>query len=205
VDGPSGGGDILVQASYKPTKSWHLTSFYKNEMKTGNMEVLNTGTHGLSRPVKKRWRIDTHYTISRSVSFTSRMEFLWIVQSGSPARHGFLGMAGFIFMKSGFSGNMGTTVFETDDYDSRVYTYEPDLLNNFSLPAYYGKGLHYYINLHKDFSRLIPHAGKHFRLSGWFKWGQTFYPGSGSIGSGLDEVPGNRKSEIKIQVLVQWQ
>jgi hypothetical protein len=73
------------------------------------------------------------------------------------------------------------------------------------LPAYYGKGLHYYISLHRDFRRLIPHAGKHFHLSGWIKWGQTFYPGARSIGSGLDEIPGDRKSEIKAQVLFQWQ
>ena len=133
------------------------------------------------------------------------MEFVWIKQAGTLPRRGFLGMAGFIFRKSGLSGNITATVFETDDYDTRLYTYEPDLLYNFSLPAYYGRGLHYYINLHRDFKRLIRLSNNHFRLSGWIKWGQTFYPGSRSIGSGLDEIPGNRKSEIKAQVLLQWQ
>jgi hypothetical protein len=114
-------------------------------------------------------------------------------------------MTAFSFRKSGLSGNIAAAVFETDDYDSRVYSYEPDLLYNYSLPAYYGRGIHYYINLHQDFSRLMGRGPKHFRLSGWLKWAQTFYPGSASIGSGLDEIPGNRKSEIKARVLVQWQ
>ena len=132
------------------------------------------------------------------------MECVLIDLSGSRPQQGFLGLAGFSFRRPGLSGNIAATIFETDNYDTRVYLYEPDLLYSFSLPAYYGKGLHYNINLHKDFSRLILHAGKHFRLSAGLKWSQTFYPGYASIGTGLDLIPGNRKSELKAQVLVQW-
>ncbi len=205
TDAPSAGRDYLVQFIYQPGKSWRLTSLYKNEMKEGNSEVLQTGMHGLVLPLKQRWRIETDYTVSRDFRFVSRMEFVWIHSSRAAMQRGFLGMAGFIFRRSGLSGNIGAAVFETADYDTRIYCYEPDLIYNFSLPAYYGKGLRYYINLHKDFSRLIPHGGKHFSLSGWLKWGQIFYTGAGKSGSGLDEIPGNRKTEIKVQVLVQWQ
>jgi hypothetical protein len=205
VDGPSSGRDYFIQASFQPTKFWRLSTLYKNEMKSGNTELPGGVTHGLVTPVKQRWRIETDYIISRSVSFISRMEFLWINIYGSRSQQGFLGMAGFNFKKSRMAGNIAAMVFDTDDYDTRIYTYEPDLLYNFSLPAYYGRGLHYYINLHRDFSRLFPHAGRHFRLSGWVKWDQTYYPGSVSIGTGLDEIAGNRKSEIKAQVLIQWQ
>jgi hypothetical protein len=133
------------------------------------------------------------------------MEFLWIRSNGLTIQQGYLGMTAFSYRKSGLKGNIAVAIFETDDYDSRIYAYEPDLLYNFSLPAYFGSGIHYYINLQKDFSRLMGRRPNHFRLSGWLKWGQTFYPGSASIGSGLDEIPGNRKSEIKAQVLLQWQ
>jgi len=205
VDAPSAGRDLLFRANYQPNKSWHLNILYKNEIKTGNASVSNTGTHALTTPVKQRWRIETDYTIDRSISFNSRMEFLWIRLDGSATRKGYLGMAGFNYRKSGLSGNIAAVIFETDDYDNRIYAYEPDLLYNFSLPAYYGRGIHYYINLRQDFSRIMGRSQKHFRLSGWLKWGQTFYPGSIDIGSGLDEIPGNRKSEIKAQVLLQWQ
>jgi hypothetical protein len=133
------------------------------------------------------------------------MEFIWISLPKTPSPQGFLGMAAFAYSKSGFSGNAGAAIFETNDYDTRIYAYEPDLLYNFSLPSFYGRGLHYYINMHGNLSRLVPGAGKRFRLTGWIKWSQTFYPGVTSIGTGLDEIPGNRKSEIKAQVLVQWQ
>jgi hypothetical protein len=205
IDAPSGGRDILFRAVYQPNKSWQLSTLYKNEIKTVNSAVPDLETHGLTIPVKQRWQIETNYAVSRAASFDSRMEFVWIRNSGSPVQKGFLGMAVFSYRKSHLSGNMGAAVFETDDYSSRIYAYETDLLYNFSLPAFYGKGLHYYINLHQDFGRLIRRSSKHFRLSGWLKWGQTFYPGNSSIGSGLDEIPGNRKSEIKAQVLIQWQ
>jgi hypothetical protein len=205
IDKPSGGRDFLIRLSYQPDKSWRLTSLYKNEMKTTNADLSDERTHGLNEPLKKRWQIETDYMISRFLSFSSRIEFVWISLPGTKTREGFLGTAGLSFRKSGLSGNISATVFDTDDYDTRIYIYETDLLYNFSLPAYYGKGIHYYLNIHHDFSRLIPHADKHFKLSGWLKWSQTFYPGSVSIGSGLDEISGNRKSEIKVQILVQWQ
>ena len=166
--------------------------------------MLNERTNGLVEPLKKRWRIETDYMISKSFSFSSRMEFVWISLSGTRSRQGFLGTADFTFKKSKLSGNISATIFDTQDYDTRIYIYEPDLLYNFSTPAYYGRGLHYYLNLHKDFSRLISHRSKHFKLSGWLKWSQTYYPGYVSIGTGLDEISGNRKSEIKAQIQIQW-
>ena len=102
VDGPSGGRDFLFQFTYQPDKFWRFTTLYKNERKTANSELLNERTHGLVEPLKKRWRIDTDYTISKSFSFNSRMEFVWISLSGTNSRQGFLGTAGFAFRKSGF-------------------------------------------------------------------------------------------------------
>jgi len=113
-------------------------------------------------------------------------------------------MTGIGFSRHRFSGNAATGIFETDDYATRIYTYEPGVLYSFSLPALYGRGLHYYINLRQDFSRMKTGSGKHAHISAWVKWAQTFYPGSATIGSGLDEIPGNRKSELTFQILIQW-
>ncbi len=205
VDGPSAGRDYFLQAVFQPNKFWHLTTLYKNEMKSGNATLANGVTHGLISPVKKRWRMETDYSISRSVIFVSRMEFLLIEEHGEKNQQGFLGMGGFTLKKSWISGSVAAMVFDTDDYDTRIYTYEPDLLYNYSLPAYFGRGFHYYINLHRDFNRLIANKNRHFLLSGWIKWEQTFYPGAPSIGTGLDEISGSHKSELKAQIIIHWQ
>ncbi len=205
VDAPSAGRDLLIQAAYRPDKFWQLNVLYKNEIKAANNSVSNSVTHGLVSPVKQRVRFATDYIVSRTLSFNSRMEYLWIGINGLPTRHGYLGLTGFSYRKSGFSVSMAAAVFETDDYDTRIYAYEPDLLYHFSLPSFYGRGIHYYINIHQDFSRLMSRRTGRLRMSGWLKWGQSFYPGSASIGTGLDEIPGNRKSEINAEVLIQWQ
>ena len=105
------------------------------------------------------------------------MEFLWIRVNGLPTRHGYLGITGFSFRKSGFSASMAVAVFETDDYDTRIYAYEPDLLYHFSLPSYYGRGIHYYINIHQDFSRLMGRGPQTFQNIGLVKMGTDFLPG----------------------------
>ncbi len=89
-----------------------------------------------------------------------------------------------------FSGNIRLQYFETDDYNSRIYAYENDVLFSYSIPAFFDKGYRYYININYDFKK---------KLSFWLRWTQTIYHDQTSIGSGLDEIPGNHKSEIKLQ------
>jgi len=204
VDCPSRGRDFFFQVAAQPDKLCHLTASYKQEMKPINGMDQTNPMPALTYPLKKRIRIETDLNLSRSLQFNSHMEWLIINSAGLPPQHGFLGMAGMAIGKSGLTASSGVCFFETDNYDTRIYAYEPDLLYKFSLPDFYGRGLHYYINLHMDLLRSGRRAVNPLRVSAWIKWDQTFYRGVSSVGSGLDEIPGNRKSEIKAQVLVQW-
>ncbi len=160
-------------------------------MKEGNSVVFQTGMHGLMLPLKQRWRIETDYTVSRDFRFVGRMEFVWIRNPRAALQRGFLGMAGFAFSRSGLSVNIGCSLF------LRLLIMIPGFIPLsrtcyiiFPYRLIMGRGLHYYINLHRDFSRLIPHGGKHFSLSGWIKWGQIFYPGAGnSLAPGWMKFP----------------
>ncbi len=82
-------------------------------------------------------------------------------------------------------------VFNTDDYDSRIYAYESDVLYKFSVPAYYYKGQRYYLLANYDLSE---------SLSFWVRYSQTVYNNRSIIGSGLEEIDGNTKSEITVQL-----
>ena len=204
-DAPSHGRDFLFQVTALPDKFWQIKVRYRHQIKPVNGIDPISRTSPIISPVKKSIRIESDYSVSGSLQFNSRIEWVNIQLAGSKSQQGFLCMSGMAFSKHGFSINSGVSIFETDNYDTRIYAFEPDLLYNFSLPAFYGRGLYYYMNLHGDLIRSNHNSGSHFRLSAWLKWDQAFYPGSASIGTGLDEIPGNRKSEIKAQVLVQWQ
>ncbi|NME66465.1 hypothetical protein [Flammeovirga aprica] len=83
--------------------------------------------------------------------------------------------------------------FSTDDYNSRLYSYEKNLQYVFSFPPYYGKGWKNYVLLKYRISR-------RFRLIG--RWSYTFYHDRTVIGSGWDEIEGNSKHDIAFQLKV---
>jgi hypothetical protein len=205
VSGPSGGRDFLIQLSYQPTKFCQLTGLLRQESKGINGTILQNGTYPMINPVKNKVSIQSDFNVTGTLGFNSRLEWVKITGQGSLLQNGFLGMMGISLRRSHTSGNFGAAFFETDNYNTRIYSFEPDMMYNFSLPVFYGRGLHYYFNIYRDLSRLFSHTASRFHLSAWIKWEQSFYPGVSSIGSGLDEIPGDRKSQIKAQVLVQWQ
>jgi hypothetical protein len=110
---------------------------------------------------------------------------------------GFLTFADILYkpLLRPFSGNLRISYFETDGYDSRIYAFENDVLYGYSIPAFFDKGYHYYVNVHYKLSR---------KLSCWARFSQTIYSGKSEIGSGLDVIKGNKKSQIKVQVIYDF-
>ena len=86
-------------------------------------------------------------------------------------------------------------VFDVDDFFSRLYTYEKDLLYNFFTPSFIGTGVRYFTLL-----KVKPIKG--FTIRG--KWSQTIYQNQDSVGSGYDELSGNKKSEFGIQLSLTY-
>lgn len=83
--------------------------------------------------------------------------------------------------------------FHTDDYDSRLYVYVPGVLYQFSFPSFYGKGIHYALNIRYDFSsRLMVMA----RLS------TTDYFDRAVISSGLQMI--NHSAMTDLEVQLRW-
>jgi hypothetical protein len=82
-------------------------------------------------------------------------------------------------------------IFDTDDYDSRIYAYENDVLYAFSIPGYFYKGNRFYVLLKWEILD---------NLDFWFRFAQTFYSNQTTISSGLEQIDGNVKSEVKVQL-----
>ena len=87
------------------------------------------------------------------------------------------------------------TLFDTDDYDSRIYTYENDLIYYYAIPAFSDQGSRFYINVRYKGIR---------NLTAEIKFAQTRQLDVTSIGSGNDEIQGNIRSEIRAQVIYRF-
>lgn len=193
MDAPTTGVDYLAQLTYKPNKQLEIYARYRTETKPKND---NPGEHVLSPVIPKqrqnfRWQIN--YKFDPELTFRNRLELVWYDRNGAGAENGFLCYADLLYkpMLKKYSGNMRLMYFETGGYDSRLYAYENDVLYSFSIPVFYDKGYRYYFNLNYDFSK---------KISCWFRLAQTIYKDKTSIGSGLDEIEGNKKTEIRLQV-----
>lgn len=197
TDAPTAGDDFLVQATYKPNKQTEVYSRFRSERKAINYNPLELVVNPVVAKPKQSWRTQMSYKLNPAFTFRTRVELLWFDKNGDAPEQGFLTYADIIYkpLRKKYSGNLRLQYFETDSYNSRMYVYENDVLYSFSIPVYYEKGYRYYLNLNYDVSR---------KLSFWVRLAQTVYPGKTSVGSGLDEITGNKKTEVKLQGLLKF-
>lgn len=83
--------------------------------------------------------------------------------------------------------------FHTDDYDARLYQYEPSVRYDFSFPMYDGHGLRYALMLRADIGRLILAA----------KLATTNYFDRAVISSGLQQINRSSMTDLLLQVCYQ--
>ena len=195
VDAPSSGKDFLAQLTYTPNRQAEMYTRFRNETKKGNQPGNLTTTNFLVSLPRQSWRTQVSYKLNSTISLRNRVELMWFDKKGGNNEKGFLIFQDIIYkpMLKPFSGIIRLQYFETDDYNSRVYAYENDVLYSYSIPAFFDKGFRYYLSLNYDWGK---------KLTFWLRWAQTIYKNRDTVGSGLDEIPGNRRSEVKFQVRV---
>ncbi|HET6995048.1 MAG TPA: helix-hairpin-helix domain-containing protein [Chitinophagaceae bacterium] len=191
VDAPSYGKDFLIQFTYTPNKQIEIHARYRNETK--QLDQGSGITNYLARINRQNWRIQVNYKISRTLTLRNRVELTGFELEGHNSEKGFLSFFDFIYrpLLKPYSGILRLQYFETGGYDSRIYAYENDVLYGYSIPAFYDKGYRYYLTLNYDITK---------KFSAWLRWAQTIYRDKDRFGSGLDEIRGNRRSEIKLQL-----
>ena len=193
VDAPSSGKDYLAQLTYTPSRQVEIYTRFRNETKQSNQSDNVTVTNFLATIPRQSWRTQLMYKINPSIAVRNRIELLWYDNNGINKENGFLTFLDIIYkpMLKPVSGVLRLQYFETDGYDSRIYAYENDVLYSYSIPAFSDKGFRYYLTMNYDLSK---------KISFWLRWAQTIYKNRNTVGSGLDEIQGNRRTELKLQV-----
>jgi Helix-hairpin-helix motif len=198
IDAPSNGQDYLVQLTHRPNKQIEIYTRFRQESKALNYTNNGDLVTALVEPVfRKNWRTQLQFKVSPSLTLRQRLDVMWYDLGGPLESRGFLTFFD-VFYKPAlqpFSGNMRLQYFQTDDFNSRIYAYENDVLYGFSIPPFSDKGYRYYVNVNYDVTK---------NLTIWCRWAQFLYKNKTQIGSGLDEISGNRRSEVKLQVLWRW-
>ncbi|MFT3747818.1 MAG: helix-hairpin-helix domain-containing protein [Agriterribacter sp.] len=191
VDAPSRGQEYFIQCIYTPSKQAEVSTRYRSMNKAINNKSATNALNEVANFSNRSWRTQINYQLNTVWSIRQRFELLWYTKENEDPEKGFLSFFDIFFKpkmnKLGMNARL--QYFESDSYNSRLYAYENDVLFYYAVPVFYDKGVRYYLNIKYNILK---------SASVWIKWGQSIYSNKTSIGSGLDEITGNKKSEIRI-------
>jgi hypothetical protein len=196
VNAPSTGVDYLAQLTWKPSKRMDMYWRFRQRNKVRNND-LEDGIEFPVNSLQTNIRYQLAFKVEESLTFKTRVEGVKLEHETDVTEHGYVIYQDVIYkpMKSPFSITLRYAIFDTDSYDSRIYVYENDVLYYFAIPSYYDRGSRFYAILRYKVGRACDI---------WVKYGQFLYNNRTTIGSGLDEIQGNRKSEVRIQLRLSF-
>ncbi len=190
---PTGGYEILARADYNITSKWSVYTQFRIETKGRNASGLEDDEYFniIVNNTRSSWRLHGSYVVSPQLEFRSRVEFAYYKDLNKS--QGVVLYQDIIYKPSFAPIRLQTrfALFDTDDYDTRIYAYENDVLFSFSVPAYYGRGVRYYFNASYDINR---------RLTLWLRFAQTYFSDREVISSGLAEIQGRTRSDFRVQL-----
>ena len=197
VDAPSQGYEYITQVTYKPSKEMQM---YVRIRQTNKDRNLTDNESVIDIPVETQqnnYRFNITYKISPSVLLRNRIEFVKFNSEQRTEETGILVFQDIRYkpMGSPFSFDFRYALFDADEFDSRIYTFENDVLYAYSIPAYYFRGTRTYITARYK-------VRKGFDV--WFRWAQTVLTNRETIGTGLEEIDGNTRTQYKIQLRLEF-
>jgi hypothetical protein len=195
VNAPTSGYDLYFHVLWKPNKRFNAYALYHEKNKPHNLTTEKTKIYPVVESVRKSAVINLEYDVPLRFSVRTRLQGGEFQYKGSNVSRGFAIAqdATWKFRRLEFSARLA--FFSTDNYDSRQYVYEKDMLYAFSLPAYYDSGTRHYLMTRYTLTK---------QLKIWLRWAQTRYGQLEKISSGLNEISGNKRSDLKMQVMYQF-
>lgn len=197
---PSSGIDVRAVLEHRP-HPW-LTHSMEVRAETQGIGVdrsLPTGTtiEGIGQQTRETIRWNGTFDFSPGLRLRTRLDVVRVQSSAESAgsttsETGVLLYQGLRWQPTDhLTTETRLAVFDTDGFASRVFAYEYDVRGAFSVPALQGRGERFYALLRAKPAR---------RWTFEAKYAVTSVRGVSSVGSGLDETPGNRLREIRLQI-----
>ena len=190
VDSPSYGQEYMIRLDYN--QGSNLTGYirYKYRKKEKNQMVDGDQEVSISSYSQRRMRLQLAYEIGSDWMLKTAADGVynngqenksigWMISQGTEWKHSSLP----------FQSDIYIAYFHTDDYSSRVYSYEKNIQYSFSMPSFYGKG----IRLSLSFCWNVQDK---LYLSA--KLGHTYYPNQETIGTEQEEIEGHNKTDIYV-------
>ncbi|MBP6825462.1 MAG: helix-hairpin-helix domain-containing protein [Saprospiraceae bacterium] len=147
VSAPSQGREFLARVLWTKSKTFSVYALWQSEIKERNSD--EEGIPGLLENRRDRLRLHAIYKVHPSVELRSRIEWTVFRVADFARTKGFIAYQEVVFRSTGspWSASARYAIFDTDNFDTRVFAFENDLFSAVSIPAFSGRGTRYYLNL----------------------------------------------------------
>ncbi len=195
INKPSCGYEISLKTLYKVNNQTNIFFQYKEKDKAKNISDSQNTIHPTENYNLKKIRTQIDYIVNTNLKIQCRVEKSFY-NSKSTTSTGLLAYCNLKYSipKPELSFYIRYGVFDTDDYNARIYAYENDVLYNFSIPSFQDKGSRAY---------LLSKLKLRDNITLWIKLAQTWYSNKKEIGSGLQTINRNTKTNLKIQLQIK--
>ena len=196
TDDYSEGRELFAQFNFKVNRSSSFQLRFRNKITERNSKDDVTGVDGQVQLNKTNVRLNYDQRINSRISLKSRIEWTRFLY-GEDKSNGLLMFQDFIytFKKVPLKLYNRIAIFDAESYDARIYAYENDLLYVFSIPSYYNRGIRTYLMAKYELGR---------NIDIWARWGIWSYHNVSSISSGLEEIQGPNKMDLKLQMKIRF-
>ena len=191
---PSWGHDYYLRLSHSFNRRTAAYLQIRSKTKMKNSTDGMVFSHYPIFYTKNSVRFNINYGFSNGLVFSNKAEFAHYRNGDGVNSQGFFICQDIAYKPENkpFSLTFRYALFDTEDYNSRVYAYENDVLYSFSVPALYGKGMRVYLlGKWKPFSNLTLYA----------RVGSTIYTDRDEISSGLTLIEGRHKTDLKVEAV----
>lgn len=186
------GFDGVFQLSYSPC--YQLDMFIKYRYKNKYKDFTPENENKVTLPyIQQKWKYQLNYSPTDELRLKTILDYVHNGHRKQKSSQGILigQNVGYKFKKFPLQLDAGFSWFHTDDYASRISIYEKGLLYSFNVPSFFGKGERYTFNARYELNEHMIFQAK---------YALTHYRDRKIISSGLEQIEGNIKSDLYMQL-----
>lgn len=195
VDAPSSGQEYMVQLDYNPSRSFSTYVRYKYRKKEKNGTVEDEPNAVILPYTQQRFRWQMLYGIQPDWVLKTSADGVYYEEEKGRNSLGWMVSQSIGWKPSSypFQSDFYLAYFHTDDYYSRINSYEKNILYAFNMPSFYGRGIRLAFTFRWNVMK---------RLSLSAKLSHTYYADRSVIGTDQEEIEGHNKTDI--YALLRW-
>jgi hypothetical protein len=189
IDAPSSGYDYQLRISRQPNRTFTQYLAFHHEVKQRNDPQNELPYNTLIDTYRNNLVLGTSKTLRGFLTLQNKIQYNGF-KIGAKS-NGFAVIQDIEAKVNRIQIKTRVAYFNTDDYNSRIYAYENDVLYAVSFPAYYGRGWRFY---------MVSKLPINNKIDAWIRLSHTNVNERPYIGSGNDQLPGNNKTDVKLQL-----